>query len=184
MRTRKIAIITARYHTEITSALEEGARQTLLEGGIDDESIQLISAPGAFELPVLAANCVKTGQYAAVICLGCVIQGETAHNHYINQSVAMSLGELAVRTCIPVIFGLLTTDTREQAEARCGIQPPNFSVGKKPVENKGVECAAAALAVLSSLSEIAASAVENEFSREFQGKQQSPRDGGEVPLSM
>lgn len=107
----------------------------LAESGVSDEAIDVIRVPGAWELPIAAARWVASGGYVGVLCLGAVIRGETSHDRHINRAVSLSLAELATRSGIPVLFGLLTCDTLEQAIHRSG-----GNVG-----NKGRECALAAV---------------------------------------
>lgn len=131
----KIGLVVAEYHTDITHPLYEGARDTLLEHGVPEESIHTIQVPGAFELPAGARLLAGQQKLDAVICLGCVIKGDTDHDVYINQSVANALQNLSIASGRPFIFGVLTPNTHEQALARAGGEHGN----------KGVECAVAAL---------------------------------------
>jgi len=131
----RYAIAVSRYNESITSRLLEGALSTLGEAGVPDESIDVAWTPGAFEIPTVAGQMARSGQYAAVICLGAVIRGETTHDQYINRAVSHALVRLGTDTGVAVLFGLLTCDTLDQAIHRAG-----GNVG-----NKGSECAAAAL---------------------------------------
>lgn len=131
----KIGLVVAEYHTDVTHALFEGARDTLLEHGVPEGSIYVSQVPGAFELPAGARLLAGREKLDAVVCLGCVIKGETDHDVYINQSVATALQNLSIASGRPFIFGLLTPNTHEQARARAGGEHGN----------KGVECAVAAL---------------------------------------
>lgn len=135
----RYAIVVARFNESITSRLLQGAVETLLAAGVDDDRIVVVHAPGAWEIPVIAARLVGSGKYCAVLCLGAVIRGETTHDQYINSQVSQTLGNLAVESGVPVLFGVLTCNTLEQAISRAG--------GK--VGNKGVECALAALEMAS-----------------------------------
>lgn len=135
---RQIAIVVSRYNESLTGRLLAGALETLREHGVADEAITVAWTPGAFELPTVAARLVQTGRYAAAICLGAVIRGETSHDRHINRAVSLELAALGARSCVPVLFGLLTCDTLEQAIHRAG-----GNVG-----NKGAECAAAALEMI------------------------------------
>jgi 6,7-dimethyl-8-ribityllumazine synthase len=134
-----IAIVVADWNKEITGALHEGAQQTLLNNGCLAENIITVRVPGAFELPQAAA-CLMKGSRSidAVICLGCVVKGDTDHNVYINHAVAQGLQNLAISHCKPFIFGLLTTFDQQQALERAG--------GKHG--NKGEEAAITALQML------------------------------------
>ena len=131
----KIGIVLAEYHTDITHALYEGAVETLLQHGVREENVKTVQVPGAFELPAGARMLSGRQKFDAIICIGCVITGETPHNEYINQSVANALQTMSVASGRPYIFGLLTPNTHEQALARAG----------GAHGNKGVECATAAL---------------------------------------
>lgn len=133
-----IAIVVSRYNESITRNLLEGAVATLIEHGVRDEQIDVAWVPGAWELPVAAQRMATSGQYLAVICLGAVIRGETSHDQHINRAVSLGLTEVALASGLPVLFGLLTCDTLEQAIHRSG-----GNVG-----NKGSECALAALEMI------------------------------------
>ncbi len=135
----KIGIVLAEYHTDITHALYDGAVATLSEHGVPEGNIHTIQVPGAFELPAGARMLSSKHKCDAIICLGCVITGDTPHNEYINQSVANALQTMSVATGRAYIFGLLTPNTHEQAVDRAG--------GK--LGNKGIECAVAALRMAS-----------------------------------
>ena len=130
-----MAIVVARYNDSITSNLLQGALETLREHQIPDDAISIAWVPGAWEVPVAAEQFAASGDYLAVICLAAVIRGETSHDQYINQQVSHSLGQIALRTGVPALFGVLTCNSLEQAINRSG--------GK--VGNKGNECALAAL---------------------------------------
>lgn len=139
-----VAVVVSRYNTEVTSRLLDGAITTLREHGIDEERTLVAHVPGAFEIPLAADRLAKSGHYAAVICLGAVIQGETDHHEYINQAVSHALMQIGREAMIPVSFGLLTCKSQEQAMDRAG--------GK--VGNKGEEAAMAALEMVSLLSRL------------------------------
>ena len=128
-------IVVAEWNREITHALYEGCYETLVKHGAQPENIKTIQVPGSFELPFGAKLLVANDKYDAVICLGCVIKGETSHNEYINQAVAGGLTNLSVLSSTPCIFGLLTPNDEQQARDRAG--------GK--YGNKGVEAATTAL---------------------------------------
>lgn len=131
----KIGIVVSEWNEQITSKLYEGCFETLRKHEVTEENITKILVPGAFELTVAAKMLLKKESYDAIICLGCVIKGETSHNEYINQSVAQGLTTLGLASGVPCIFGLLTPNDQEQAEDRAG--------GKHG--NKGVEAAVTAL---------------------------------------
>ena len=128
-------IIVSEWNAKITHALYEGCFDTLIKHGAREDQIHTIQVPGSFELPVAAKMLLSRHNVNAVICIGCVIQGETKHNEYINHAVATGLTTLGVVSGKPVIFGVLTPNTEEQALERAG--------GK--YGNKGVEAAATAL---------------------------------------
>lgn len=130
-----IGIVVSDWNEHITHALYEGAYETLAKHGVQEENIHTIQVPGTFELPTGAALLIGKHTLDAVICIGCVITGETKHNEYINQAVANGLVNLGIATGKPIIFGVLTPNTEQQALDRAG--------GK--YGNKGVEAASTAL---------------------------------------
>jgi len=113
-----VAIVVSRFHETITSKLLEGAREALRRGGIADANVEVISVPGAFELPVVAEAAAASERYDAIIALGCVIRGETPHFEYVAGEAARGLGNVALAHRIAVGFGVLTTETEAQALAR------------------------------------------------------------------
>ncbi|MGD9858252.1 MAG: 6,7-dimethyl-8-ribityllumazine synthase [Planctomycetaceae bacterium] len=137
----RYAIVAARWHAEIMEALIAGARETLLERGAGTSQIELFRVPGSFELPLACERAALTGRYAAVIALGAVIQGETPHHDYINLSVAHGIMQAGQKSGVPILFGVLTCHTMEQAQDRAG--------GK--VGNKGSEAALAAVEMVNLL---------------------------------
>lgn len=138
----KFGIVVSRYNETITNKLLQGAVETLVAAGVADNSIDVAMVPGAWEIPLLCKKMCEKSEYAAVLCLGAVIRGETTHDQHINRQVSLSLGDLGVKYQIPVLFGLLTCESMEQAIHRSG-----GNVG-----NKGVECAEAALEMVTLLS--------------------------------
>jgi len=128
-------IVVADWNKDITHALYEGAYDTLIKHGAKPENIHTLQVPGSFELPMGAKLSIKRDKPDAIICIGCVIKGETAHNEYINRSVSSALMQLSLMTDIPCIFGLLTPNDEQQAKDRAG--------GKHG--NKGVEAAVTAI---------------------------------------
>ena len=135
----KFGIIVSKFNEFITEKLLEGCLQTLLNNGANEKNIDVVKVPGAFEIPTVAKNLLDLKKYGAIICLGAVIRGETPHFEYICNSVSTELAYLGVLTGMPVIFGVITCDTLEQAQDRAG--------GK--AGNKGSEAAIAALEMLS-----------------------------------
>jgi 6,7-dimethyl-8-ribityllumazine synthase len=133
--TYRIAIIVARFNAAITDSLRDAARAALGEAGVAATDVEEFAVPGAFELPQAARCVAETGRFDALVCLGCVIRGETPHFEYVASSAAQGLMAAAGDTGVPMAFGVLTTDTEEQARARAGTD----------AGNKGREAAAAAL---------------------------------------
>jgi 6,7-dimethyl-8-ribityllumazine synthase len=131
----RFAIVVSRYNDSITKKLLDGAVQTLAGRGVADEAIAVAWVPGAWELPLAARRLAFSGEYAAVLCLGAVIRGETTHDEHINRAVSLALSRISLDSGVPVLFGVLTCNSLEQAIHRAG-----GNVG-----NKGVECAEAAL---------------------------------------
>lgn len=138
LSTKKVAVVLAEWNEEITEALYEGAVQTLLASGIKKDNIVRKTVPGSFELSLGGLWMAEQKDIHAVICLGCVIQGDTPHFDYICQAVAYGITEAGLKTRKPVIFGVLTTLNKQQALERAG--------GK--FGNKGEEAAITALRML------------------------------------
>jgi 6,7-dimethyl-8-ribityllumazine synthase len=115
---RAVGVVVSRFNGEITNRLLERALEELDEVGVPREAIMVMPVPGAFELPLAAMALAKTRRYACVVALGCVIRGETAHFDYVASEAASGLQLAAIETGVPVSFGVLTVDTREQAEER------------------------------------------------------------------
>lgn len=134
----RFAIVVAEWNRHITEKLLQGAVTTLVEHGVADDQIDVAWVPGSWEIPLVAQRMAQSGHYASVICLGAVIKGETTHDEHINRGVSLALMRLGLKTGRPVLFGILTCNTLEQAIHRAG-----GNVG-----NKGSECAEAALAMV------------------------------------
>lgn len=151
-----VAVVVSRFNRWITDQLEEGAlaeHARLTKGGgcgvgcgVGSEvgggvggGVVVIEAPGSFELPVIALAAARSGRFDAVVCLGCIIKGETSHDRHIASAVAQGIARVSIQTGVPVAFGVLTVDSADQAEARAGI-------GAGAIGNKGAEAMAAALA--------------------------------------
>ena len=117
---RTVGIAVARFNGEITQRLLQAALETLVASGVERSKIDVLQVPGAFELPLGAMALAKTRRYACVIALGCVIRGETPHFDYISSEAASGVQLAALETGVPVALGVLTCDTREQAEERSG----------------------------------------------------------------
>lgn len=115
-----MAIVVSRFHENITAQLLESARDALRRGGVDERNVDVTWVPGAFELPVAAEAAATSERFDAIVALGCVIRGETPHFEYVAGEAARGLGNVALAHRIAVGFGVLTTDTLEQALARVG----------------------------------------------------------------
>ncbi len=131
----RFAVVVSRFNESITSALRDGAVEALREAGASEDSIEELHVPGAFELPQAARAAAETGRFDAVVCLGCVIRGETPHFEYISAAAAHGVMAAAGATGVPMAFGVLTTDTEAQAQER----------SVPGAHNKGREAAAAAI---------------------------------------
>ena len=140
----RLGIVVSRFNESVTSKLLSGALTTLAAHDVPDDAIDVAWVPGAFEIPLVAQQMATSGRYAAVLCLGAVIRGETSHDQHINRAVSLGILEAGLRAGIPVLFGVLTCDTLEQAIHRCG-----GNVG-----NKGSECAEAALEMVHLLEQL------------------------------
>ncbi len=132
---RRFAIVYSRYNELVTERLLGAARACLVQHGVAEGDVDVLSVPGAWELPAAALHAAHTGRYAAIVALGCVIRGETPHFDYVAGEAARGLAAVVLETGLPVGFGLLTTENAEQALARAG--------GAKG--NKGWEAALSAL---------------------------------------
>jgi len=115
---RSVAVVVAKFNGDVTSRLLERALAELVEAGIQPEAVTIVPVPGAFELPLAAMALAKTRRYACIVALGCVIRGETPHFEYVAGEAASGLQLAAIETGVPVSFGVLTTESVEQAEAR------------------------------------------------------------------
>lgn len=122
---KKYGIVVSRFNEFITSKLLGGAQDALLRHGVKDNEIEVAWAPGALEIPVVAAKMIDSKKYDAIITLGCVIRGATPHFDHVAGGVARGVAQLALQSGVPVIFGVLTTDTIEQAIERAGTKAGN-----------------------------------------------------------
>ncbi len=136
---RRFALVTSRFNQTITSRLLSGAVEALLQHGVAAGDLEVVDVPGAWEIPSACARIIERGGIDGVIALGCVIRGETPHFKYVAAEAARGLGALAISAPIPVAFGILTTDTADQALERAG----------SGVGNKGWEAALSALEMAS-----------------------------------
>ena len=116
----RVAIVVATFNDEITSRLLEGARECLAKNNVPDASVTEQRVPGAFELPLAAQVLARSGDYDAIVALGCVVRGDTPHFEYVSQGATYGLQRVALDTGVPIGFGVLTTDDAAQAEARAG----------------------------------------------------------------
>lgn len=138
------AVVVARFNEFVTERLLAGARQALRDCGAAEEQVDVVRVPGSLEIPIAAQALARTGRYRGIICLGAVIRGETPHFDYVAGGVAEGVGRVALETGVPVIFGVITANTLEQAIDRAG--------GK--AGNKGYEAAMAAVRMANVLKEI------------------------------
>jgi len=140
----RFAVVLSRFNSLIGDRLLEGALDTLHRHGAGEDDVTLVRVPGAFEIPLATSELAKTGTFDAVICLGAVIRGATAHFDYVAGPLASGLASIAVQTGVPVLFGVLTTDTIEQALERAGTK----------AGNKGADVASAAIEMANLLRKI------------------------------
>lgn len=145
----RFAIIRSRFNGDVTQALLAGARRGFAAAGIPSDLLDTFDVPGSFELPLAALWLAKTNKYNAVVCLGCVIKGDTPHFEYVAGEAAHGIAEVGLRTGVPAIFGVLTTETLEQAQERSiagGESSPGHTEASGP-SNKGYEAAQSAVAM-------------------------------------
>ncbi len=131
----KFALVVSRFNDFITTKLVEGALDQLLRHGVREEDITMVKVPGAFEVPMVAKKLASSGQFNGVICLSAVIRGATPHFEYVSAEVTKGIAQVSLETGIPVIYGIITADTIEQAVERAGTK----------MGNKGGDAALAAL---------------------------------------
>ena len=132
----RFAIVASRWNDFLTSKLIEGAIDALERLGADEDSVEVFKVPGSFELPLTAQKVAVSGNFDAVICIGTVIRGETPHFDYVAGEAAKGVAQVSMQTGIPVLFGVVTTDTLEQAINRTGVKAGNkgFEVAMSAVE--------------------------------------------------
>ena len=131
----RIALIVARFNDFVTDRLQAGALEALAGAGVTADDVTVVKVPGSFEIPLAAQRVAETGRFDAVVCLGCLIKGATAHFEYIASAVSHGIAQAAAETGIPITFGVLTTTSAEEALERAG----------KGSSNKGYEAAMAAV---------------------------------------
>ena len=141
----RYAIIAARFNDLVVDRLTAGALDALHRHGVTDDRIDVVRVPGAFEIPMVARKLGKGGHYAAVICLGCVIRGDTDHYDHVAGAATSGIASAAAESNIPVVFGVLTCDTLEQAMHRAGAK----------AGNKGYEAAVTAIEMVNLLTKLA-----------------------------
>lgn len=137
-------IVVSRFNSIVTEQLLNGALDCLIRHGAQETSITVVRCPGSFEIPQLAARLARSGRYTAVICLGCIIRGETPHFDYIASEVTKGIGTIALETGVPIAFGVLTTDNLQQALERAGAK----------AGNKGWDAAATAIELINTFSQL------------------------------
>src|SRR5271169_169621 len=140
----RFAIVAARFNALVTESLLAGCRDALTRHGVPDERVDVAWVPGSFEIPLVAKKLAASGRYAAVVCLGCVIRGETAHFDHVAGQAAAGVMQTALATGVPLIFGILTTDSVEQALNRAGLKGGN----------KGADAALCAIEMVNLLGQI------------------------------
>jgi 6,7-dimethyl-8-ribityllumazine synthase len=140
----RFALIVSKYHDFVTDRLQEGALTALAAAGVDSTEVAVVRVPGAFEIPLAAQRAAESGRYDAVVCLGCLIRGETPHFEYIASAVSQGLTMAAGATGVPMAFGVLTTNSVEEALARVG----------EGAGNKGHEAAVAAIEMASIVAQL------------------------------
>jgi len=141
----RFAIVVSRYNDFVTERLQAGALAALAAAGVRPDEVTVVVVPGAFEIPIAARRAAESGQYDAVVCLGCVIRGATPHFEYIASAVASGLTSASAATGVPMTFGVLTTNSVEEAIERAG----------EGSSNKGYEAAAAAVQMASVVAQLA-----------------------------
>lgn len=150
-KSQRLLIAVAQFNEMITKSLLNGAEETLQESGLSKADYDVVWVPGCFELPIVAQQAAASGRYDCVITLGAVIRGETPHFDFVAQEAARGTMDVALKTGVPVIFGVLTTNTVEQALNRSGIKHGN----------KGRDAASAALKMIQTLNSLAAQGTES-----------------------
>ena len=140
---KKFGVVVARFNSFIAERLLDGALDTLRRSGVSDDAIEVVRVPGAFEIPLTAQKMAKSGRYDGIICLGAVIRGATSHYDLVSNEAAKGIAQVSLAYDIPVIFGVITTDTIEQAIERAGSK----------AGNKGSEAAAVAIEMTNVLQE-------------------------------
>jgi 6,7-dimethyl-8-ribityllumazine synthase len=141
----RFALVVSRYNDFVTDRLQSGALAALSKAGVPEKAITIVRVPGAFEIPTAAKRAAQSGQFDAIVCLGCVIRGETPHFEYIASAVASGVTSASADTGVPMTFGVLTTNSVEEAIERAGEGP----------SNKGFEAATAAVSMAGVVAQLA-----------------------------
>ena len=142
----RVGIVASRFNEIIVSKLIDGAADGLSRHGVNLDTVDLAWVPGAFEIPLAAQKMAESGRYDAVICLGAVIRGSTSHYDYVCAEVSKGIAQVSLQSQVPVLFGVLTTDTIEQAIERAGTK----------AGNKGYDCAISAVEMVNLIREVEA----------------------------
>jgi 6,7-dimethyl-8-ribityllumazine synthase len=150
----RFAVVAARFNALVTEALLAGCRDAFARHGVGGDRLDVAWVPGSFEIPLVARNLAESGRYAAVICLGCVIRGDTGHYDHVAGQAAAGVLQAGLATGVPVIFGILTTETVEQALNRSGLKSGN----------KGAEAALSAIEMASLMRRLATPAEDRDGS--------------------
>ena len=136
----RFAVVRATFYEDIAERLTKGALRALADDGVGEDAVDVHDVPGAFELPLAAKACAESGRYAGVICLGCVIRGETDHYDHVCQAAAWGIERAQLDTGVPCAFGVLTVESREQALARSGgdKRDQGYNAARTALEMAGV----------------------------------------------
>jgi len=137
-RGRKVALVASRFNEFFTRELIAGAQDCLRRHGVPDADVDVAWVPGSFEIPIAAQRLARSGRYGAVVCLGCLVQGDTPHFHYLAGEVVKGIAHVSLETGVPVVFGVITAETLEQAMERAGTK----------AGNKGFDAATTALEMI------------------------------------
>ena len=151
----RVAVVAARWNAEVTTGLLAGAIARLEAAGLRGDAVDVVRVPGSFELPLAADRLAATGRYAAVLCLGAIVRGETTHDRHIAAAVAQGIEQAGRGRGLPILFGVLTCDTEAQARARSAVPAAGAAWDEAAfARNKGAETAAAAIEMMNVLTTI------------------------------
>lgn len=159
----RYAVVVSRFNADVTQALQAGALHAFQEAGVPSDAVDVFPVPGAFELPLLCDRLAQSGNYAAILALGCVIRGETPHFDFVAGECAKGIEETARKYGLPVVFGVLTTNTLAQAQHRANtkvlsgsdVLDEDRTEKVTPTSNKGAEAASTAMEMVALLQELA-----------------------------